>query len=149
MENQNPELNQTPTQVVENQNSSLQAKAIGKFKSFNFLSKFKNFKLNAKAKKILIIAAVLFILLLVLSILAPFIMKKIAQVTPLPEASPSPSPASTPEEILNPSVYADDPDILAIEAEINKLEEELKNSDLREDKLRLPNLDWDVSFKDE
>ena len=46
-----------------------------------------------------------------------------------------------------PSVYAEDPEIAALELEITVLENELFRSSIREDRLFPPRLDFDIDFK--
>ncbi len=60
--------------------------------------------------------------------------------------SPSPSPTPTPSIDL-PSQYADDEDIRKIKEAIESLNQKINESDFRNDKLRIPTLDWEVKFR--
>ena len=62
-----------------------------------------------------------------------------------PRREVTPTPASY--QPYKPSVYANDPEVLQLEEDINVLEREISGSNLREDKLIPPNLDYNVSFK--
>ena len=46
----------------------------------------------------------------------------------------------------NPSVYADDPEVLKLEEDILVLERELSNTNIKEDRLYPPTLDYNVRF---
>lgn len=100
-----------------------------------------------KPIKILLIS--LFTLIFLLSLLVLFVPNTrrtlLGQPTPSPVAV-TPTATPDPNAILNPSRYATDPGVLAIEEEVNKLESALKSVDFREEELRIPLLDWDVTF---
>ncbi len=61
-----------------------------------------------------------------------------------PTISTIPSPA--PYVPHNPSVYANDPEVLKLEEDILVLERELSNTNVREDRLFPPTLDYNVRF---
>jgi len=65
------------------------------------------------------------------------------EVSPTP--TPSPAPTATPIP-YQPSPYADDEEVLAIETQLEALESQLEIINFRLDTLHLPTLDWDVSF---
>jgi len=63
-------------------------------------------------------------------------------ITQFPGVSVTPPPF----EPFKPSVYAEDPEILAIEEDVNILERELTQTKIREDGINPPSLDFDISF---
>jgi hypothetical protein len=62
-------------------------------------------------------------------------------------ASPSATPASGGDIIRNPSLYANDPEVLQFSERLNGLDKAMADTVLREDELRVPLLDWKVTFK--
>ena len=60
--------------------------------------------------------------------------------------SPSPSPTPTPSIDL-PSQYADDEDIRKIKEAIEILNQKINEPDFKNEKLRIPTLDWEVKFR--
>lgn len=85
-------------------------------------------------------------LLFVLLILASF-TKQGKQVKELILPSPSPIPASSPVgEVLIPTQYATDQEVLDIEKALTTFDSKLAGTDLKEDSLRVPNLDYTVDF---
>ena len=60
--------------------------------------------------------------------------------------SPSESPSSTPT-VEVPSQYADDTDVAEINKRMEALDQELNSASFRDDRLRVPSLDWNVSFE--
>lgn len=110
------------------------------------LTKFK-FSLLIKNKKVLLIVGSLLIVVVVLFIIFQIFMSRSGNnglIVP-----PKPTSTSTPptDIIYNPSPYADDEEVLKIEADLGKLEKDFLNVYFREDILRLPGLDWNVSFR--
>lgn len=84
--------------------------------------------------------------LVILLILASF-TKQGKQVKQLILPSPSPIPASSPVgEVLVPTQYATDPEVLDIEKTMSEFDSKLSSTDLREDSLRVPSLDYAVDF---
>lgn len=86
---------------------------------------------------------ILILLLIIVGFTAPG--KKVKQLI-----LPSPSPIPTLEpigDVFEPSPYANDPEVLDLENKINDFDGKLGSTDLREDSLRVPNLDWDINFK--
>jgi hypothetical protein len=63
--------------------------------------------------------------------------------------SPTPSPEVTPSlpGIGEPSAYATDPEIIDIENRMSDFEKSVNTTNLKEDTMRPPQVDWDVSFK--
>ena len=107
------------------------------------LPKF-NFKLSLKYRRPLIVFLVILVLLVVIGIFAPFFGRFIKRnITP----AETPAPTALPEATLTPSVSTNDPDILGIEEKLGKLDESFSKVNLREDELRPPTLDFNVSFE--
>lgn len=59
------------------------------------------------------------------------------------QISPTPTPTQAP---VITSTYADDEEVKAIIESVNELENKLNSTNLREDTLRVPNVDWDIKF---
>lgn len=103
-------------------------------------------KIKTMPRKFKIIAGV-FIFMLILLIIGGLLggPRRVKQLI-LP--SPSPIPATTPVgEVTTPSVYATDAEVLDIEKKLGEFDQSLGRTDLHEDTLRVPNLDWDINFK--
>ncbi len=90
----------------------------------------------------IIIVAIIIVLLITL---APYGIKMLKTKKPAPTPVPTTAPSPTPE-ISNPSPYANDDEVLAIEKKIEEVEKELQIVNFREDTLRIPSLDWDIKF---
>lgn len=102
-------------------------------------------RLKIKLKIVLIGVGVFFGLLLTLIILAANQEEPIiTRPKPLPTLTPTPIE----ERPRRPSAYATDSAILAIEAELEVLEEKIQNTDIKEATLNPPVLDMDVNFKE-
>jgi len=111
------------------------------------LDMFKNLKLpqlSSKHKKAIITAVVsVIILLLLLVLLKALLGRRRSQ----PEVAVLPSPTPTPTGFIrNPSEYALDPQVLAIEENVKKLESDLIMTKLDLSELQPPNLDFGISF---
>jgi hypothetical protein len=95
-------------------------------------------------KKVIIIATaalVLFItLLLVIRIIGNSTGSNVFPLGP-PTSSPTPNP-----EVEVPSQYADDEDVKKIEEDMKNLTRDLNEARFRDDRLRVPALDWDITF---
>jgi len=68
--------------------------------------------------------------------------KKVTQGPPLP-----PVPSIPPFQRFQPSIYADDPVILKLQEDVNVLDRELSNTQIKETILEPPTLDFNVTFK--
>ena len=68
------------------------------------------------------------------------------QSTPKPNITVEKSPL--PEIIINPSRYATDSAVLAVEEDLKTIEKEIGSTVINDLKLAPPNLLWDVSFED-
>lgn len=88
------------------------------------------------------------VLLIILAISFTFIAKTLSnrRLSPLPSSSPSPTPSETPI-VETPSQYADDGDVQRIKSSMLELDKNLNEAVFRDDRLRVPSLDWDVKFK--
>lgn len=93
-------------------------------------------------KRLAILLTAIFFVIIMVAVAFKLLTKKAAVITP----TPTPTPTATPE-VLVPSVYADDEDVLAIEAALDYLEGELKIVSLRDDEIAIPLLDWEINFE--
>ena len=93
-------------------------------------------------KRLVILIAAIFFVIIMVAVAFKLLTNKSAVIVP----TPTPTPTATPE-VLVPSAYADDEDVLAIEAALDYLEGELKIVSLRDDEIAIPLLDWEVSFE--
>jgi hypothetical protein len=111
-----------------------------KMPNFNF--KFGSF--SKKTKILISLVIFLFVLLLLLSLTSAGQRVK-NSILP----SPTPSPEATPNlpGIGEPSAYATDPEVIDIENRVGDFEKSLNTTSLKEDTLRPPQVDWDVTFK--
>jgi hypothetical protein len=134
-----PEQEITPTQPEMNKKSPVAA-----FQGI--FGKFRNIIFSDRTKVILPRVLVIAIFLIVLSLAVPRVLKMIKTVRPTPTPAPTEAPSPT-SEILSPSVYANDEEVLAIEKSIQDLEGQLQIVNFREDTLMIPSVDWDVNFK--
>ncbi|MBU2035989.1 hypothetical protein KKC36_00875, partial [Patescibacteria group bacterium] len=105
-------------------------------------------KLNPALRKVIMITGFIFGLLLLLAIVfsvSPKTGNKV-QSTPKPNITVEKSPL--PEIIINPSRYATDSAVLAVEEDLKTIEKEIGSTVINDLKLAPPNLLWDVSFED-
>ncbi len=107
----------------------------------------KKFTLPTLSKKMKILfgsLAFLFILLILLSLTSAGQRVKNSIL-----ATPTPSPESTPglPDIGEPSAYATDPEVLDVENRLGDFEKSVNTTELKEDTIRPPQVDWEVSFK--
>lgn len=82
---------------------------------------------------------------LVLVFIAIYLFRKIKSdeiSTEVPSITTTPPPF----EPFKPSVYAQDPEVLKIEEDVNILERELNQTKIREEGINPPSLDFDISF---
>src|SRR5260221_6686240 len=86
---------------------------------------------------ILVVAGVVFIVPYIKNLQKP-------KVNPIVITEPSPTPIEQPQ--TQPSIYANDPDILKLEEDINVLDREVVGTQLREPTLNAPVLDFNISF---
>lgn len=107
------------------------------------LIKGKLSNLSKKTKILIGAMSFLFVILIVLSLVAPMIRRN-GGIVLLPTPVPTISPVG---EVFVPSPYANDPDIIVIEESIKAFETKLNETKLREDTLSVPRLDWKVDFK--
>jgi hypothetical protein len=109
-------------------------------------NRFFRLAVNPVGKKIIIAAGTLLAILITLLIIAV-----ITQPTGTPSEPDTPvtkiTPAPSPEIILNPSAYADDPEVGEIESGLKAIETDLIEVDLRESSLNPPSLDMVITFE--
>lgn len=124
--------------IASNQSQKV-SKKLGNLSSSNKM----NFK---KIIKILIIIS----FLIILALLGSRVFKKVAelndQTKPQPTTMETPTPAVF--QPYKPSEYADDPEVLKLEEDVNILERELARTGIKEDRLYPPQLEFKVDFKD-
>jgi len=99
---------------------------------------------NIKKKYVFLGFGIILFLVIVLIIINSSL--KLSQFKP--PTSPSPTPSTFEEEILNPSAYATDSAVLEIENKIKGINQELENTDLKETGLNPPVLDLKVNFEE-
>jgi hypothetical protein len=89
---------------------------------------------------------ILLVLILVgLFVIAPIISKiRAPKINPIVVTNPSPTPIE--QEQTQPSIYANDPDILKLQEDINVLDREVVGTQLRETTLNAPVLDFNITF---
>lgn len=95
-------------------------------------------------KKLIFVAILVIVILAVLSIVMSLLGRNGGvnlTATPAPSATPSPTPV-----VEIPSRYADDEDVAEIKRQMEELDRDLNEANFRDETLRVPNLDWNVSF---
>lgn len=97
-----------------------------------------------KFKKIL--PMVFFLLVLVVIGIVGFIVIKNLSKKADPEIVTGPTPTSAEYYPTEPSLYADDVEVLKLEETINQLDREIAGTQLRETTLNSPTLDFNVNF---
>jgi len=101
-----------------------------------------------RAKQNLIVGGIFaFVFLIILIAFLPRIAALIRDRNPLGTPAPSPTEEPAPTPSPGPSQYADDEDVKTMESDIDTLSNALRDTVIREDKLRIPDLDFNVSFK--
>lgn len=63
-----------------------------------------------------------------------------------PTVSPPPKVTPAPEENRNPSIYATDSAVLKLQEDVQRHDENLRNTEVTEPVLNVPSLNFDVSF---
>ena len=97
--------------------------------------------------KKLVVAVLGGILVIVILIIVVVVLSKITGVGGiLPDVIPSPVETSS-AEVKPASPYANDPEVLKIKEDLDTFDHEIDNTELREDTLRIPVLEWSVDFK--
>lgn len=98
-------------------------------------------------RKKLLIGLVVFALLLVVLLAVVALMKNRGSVAPSPSASPTEAPQATSSGATrNESKYASDEAVLKIENDIKSASDDLTKTTVREDNLRVPSADFNISF---
>lgn len=96
----------------------------------------------SKKKKILIGGVALLVILILISVGYALIPKQVAN--PLATFTPAPTIS---ESTGTPSEYANDPEVLRIMDALSAFDKKADETVIREDDLRQPSVDWNVSFK--
>ena len=96
-------------------------------------------------KKLIRIFFIIFFLMIVLFI-AALLFREVSknETDGITDGGSTPTPIQY--QPFNPSIYAEDPEILKLEEDINVLDRELSGTSLRETSLNPPLLDFNVSF---
>jgi len=112
------------------------------------LNPFKGLKLPPvpAIKKFAVILVIVLLILLILAVVLPVLLRMInTQTRPTPvQSSPTPSPLSNIPSV--PSPYADDEEIAALQKSLEEFEAGLEGINFREETLRPPSLDWNITF---
>jgi hypothetical protein len=69
--------------------------------------------------------------------------------TKTPTLTPTPTPISaspTPQIILNASRYATDSGVLKIESDLNNIQKQLDQTDVKQSDLKIPDMDFNINF---
>ncbi len=107
-------------------------------------SSTKAFAKTDKFKKILPI--VFFLVVLLIIGIAGFMLIKNLGKKENPTIVTGPTPTSADYYPTEPSLYADDPEVLKLEETINQLDREIAGTQLRETTLNSPTLDFNINF---
>ncbi|OGM26585.1 hypothetical protein A3D00_03675 [Candidatus Woesebacteria bacterium RIFCSPHIGHO2_02_FULL_38_9] len=100
-----------------------------------------------KKRKLLIIGAIFIVSLLFLNILGRIIITiRSGPKENTTNVVITPKTTSFGQEILNPSKYASDPEVLKIETDISNLEKNFTEKDIREFRLSSPTFDFEMDF---
>jgi len=101
-----------------------------------------------KVKKLipLIIGLVILLVLVLVGFFAYSYIAKLRSPKDNPIVVTNPSPTPIEQEQTQPSIYANDPDILKLQEDINVLDREVVGAQLRESTLNAPVLDFNISF---
>lgn len=99
---------------------------------------------NQKKKIILILSGALVLILLLVLVIVGSNNRVLILPTPTPEPIPTPTPFV--ETIASPSAYATDSAVLKIGDDINDLENQLQNIDLKDNYLLPPAINLDINF---
>lgn len=97
------------------------------------------------SKKLILITVVIVVILIILGLVMSMVNKNGGVILPTP--TPSVTPTSTPTAEV-PSQYADDEDVAQIKSQMEELNKTLNESSFRDETLRIPTLDWNVSFEE-
>jgi hypothetical protein len=155
-DNQNNTAQQQPQQIpTTTPDSSVQAQSVAPTPPTQKISPKESIKIRmgeikhalgfddpAKKKKRLIVVGAILGIFLLLTVGYALIPKQVA--TPL--ATLTPSPVGTEQPRGEPSAYANDPEVLRIMDALEAFDQEADQTKIREDDLRLPTVDWNISF---
>ena len=161
MENQIPQPNpqvpnqtssqevKTPMNETKNQTKVILENIIMKVKPLLNRAKYSWDNLNPKFKKLILIVFGVFgffvLVALILGIIASSQKRSgSAKVTPTPVVNAT----ELPEVLTNPSRYATDSGVLKIGESLNTIEKELNSTEIKDLKLSLPNVTFDINFEE-
>ncbi len=104
--------------------------------------------LDAKMKKLLVVAGVVVALFAALLITAAIYKsgQTPREVAPTPIPTPAQSITTQEVEIINPSRYATDSAVLSIESDLKAIEKEIVAAEIKETRLTPPALDFEIKF---
>jgi len=105
-------------------------------------------KLNPAIRKVIMITGFIFGLLLFIVIIFSVSTKIGGKVRSNPKPTANIEMSPLPEIIINPSRYATDSGILAIEESLKIIEKEIGVTIINDLKLSPPNLLWDINFEE-
>jgi hypothetical protein len=100
------------------------------------------------ARRLLIIFGLFYLVVVILFLLAALIIAIVGSGSngSGPAVSPPPKVTPAPEENRNPSVYATDSAVLQLQQDVDRHDENLRNTEVTEPILNVPSLNFDVSF---
>jgi len=96
--------------------------------------------------KKLVRAFLILVFLIILTFIAFRLFRTLQEDDGVVVRPPGISPSPIPYQPYKPSIYAGDPEVLQLEEDINILEAELTNTNIREEQLFPPSLDFNVKF---
>ena len=100
---------------------------------------------DSKFIKIAVRSFIVIIFAIILIYIASFLFKRLREEKTVSQNGGAPV-TQVPYEPFKPSVYANDPEVLILEEEIGILERELYGVNIKEDGIKPPQLDWNISF---
>ncbi|MFC1649802.1 hypothetical protein ACFL2C_03780 [Patescibacteria group bacterium] len=131
-----PAVTASQTAKTTDDKSGLTEKAVMLEKS----SKLPKLPSGIPTKKIVLAIGVLVFVLILLNLVLG-LLKRPPTIT-----GPTPVPTTTETEPSQPSIYADDEDVLSLEERIKVLDRELSNVVLRDTTMKPPILDFNINF---
>lgn len=105
-------------------------------------------KLNPAIRKVIMITGFIFGLFMLIAIIFSISTKIGGKVKTTPKPTESIEKSPLPEIIINPSRYATDSAILAVEESLKIIEKEIGVTVINDLKLSTPNLLWDINFEE-
>jgi hypothetical protein len=105
-------------------------------------------KLNPAIRKVIMITGFIFGLFMLIAIIFSVSTKIGGKVKSIPKPTMGIEQSPLPEIIINPSRYATDSAILAVEENLKIIEKEIGITVINDLKLSPPNLLWDINFEE-